>query len=234
MDAYDPSRAPNRRDLLLAACAGAAWTPAGADGEWRYHPVAFGRWGRSQTPGGGEIFVYDVNGDKLNDVVTSLNGHGWGLAWYEQTRPSTLRDTQEGRDAAGAISFVRHMIMDNYSTANAGGVTFSEPHALIAGDVNGDGLADIITGKRYWSHLENYNGPDPYGPAVVVIYRTVRDKAAPGGARFVPEIVHNRSGVGSSFEVMDINKDGVPDISSAGAYGAFVFLSKPAGRGAGK
>ena len=55
----------------------------------------------------------------------------------------------------------------------------------------------------------------------------MRDKAAPGGARFVPEVVHNRSGVGSSFEVMELNKDGVPDISTAGAYGAVVFLSRP-------
>jgi hypothetical protein len=92
--------------------------------------------------------------------------------------------------------------------------------------MNGDGLTDMITGKRYWGHLENYNGPDPYGPGVVYIYRTVRDANAPGGARFEPELVHNRSGVGSSFEVMDLNNDNVPDIATAGAYGAHVFLSK--------
>jgi hypothetical protein len=34
------------------------------------------------------------------------------------------------------------------------------------------------------------------------------------------------SGVGSAFEVMDLNKDGVPDIATSGAYGTFVFLSK--------
>jgi len=56
------------------------------------------------------------------------------------------------------------------------------------------------------------------------------DAPAPGGARFVPELVHNRSGIGSSFELMDINKDGTPDIATAGAYGAYVFLSKPTAR----
>ena len=61
--------------------------------------------------------VYDVNGDGLNDVVTSLNAHGFGLAWFEQKR-----------DASGNISFVRHMISDDYSAKNAGDVTFSEPH----------------------------------------------------------------------------------------------------------
>jgi hypothetical protein len=61
--------------------------------------------------------VYDVNGDGLNDVVTVLQVHGYGLAWFEQKR-----------DAAGQISFVQHMIMDDFSTKNAGGVTFSEAH----------------------------------------------------------------------------------------------------------
>jgi hypothetical protein len=36
---------------------------------WKYHPAPFGR-------GGAEIVVYDVNGDGLNDVVTSLQAHG--------------------------------------------------------------------------------------------------------------------------------------------------------------
>ena len=50
------------------------------------------------------------------------------------------------------------------------------------------------------------------------------------GARFEPELIHNRSGVGSSIEVIDLNKDGVPDIATAGAYGTYVFLSKPGAR----
>ena len=46
--------------------------------------------------------IYDVNGDKLNDVVTALEGHGFGLAWHEQKR-----------DASGKITFVQHTIMDS-------------------------------------------------------------------------------------------------------------------------
>ena len=48
------------------------------------------------SEGGAEMSVYDVNGDGLNDVVTSLQAHGFGLAWFEQKR-----------DGAGNISFVR-------------------------------------------------------------------------------------------------------------------------------
>jgi hypothetical protein len=55
----------------------------------------------------------------------------------------------------------------------------------------------------------------------------VRNPKAPGGAEFVPELVHNHSGVGSTVAVGDLNKDGKPDIATAGAFGTFVFLSKP-------
>ena len=72
--------------------------------------------------------------------------------------------------------------------------------------------------------LENYNGPDPCGPAVVYIYlpsaiRRRRRRALRA------ELVHNRSGIGSAFEVMDFNKDGRPDIVVAGAYGTHAFLA---------
>ena len=34
------------------------------------------------APGGGEMAVYDANGDGLNDVVTTLEAHGFGLDRY--------------------------------------------------------------------------------------------------------------------------------------------------------
>ncbi|HXJ41624.1 MAG TPA: FG-GAP-like repeat-containing protein, partial [Bryobacteraceae bacterium] len=130
-------------------------------GLWIYHPEAFGRWARS-LPGGGEMAVYDVNGDGLMDVVTGLEAHGLGLAWFEQKR-----------DAAGKISFVQHMIMDDFTTKNAGAVTFSELHGSIAADIDGDGIPDFIVGKRYWAHGDTHSDPDAYGPPVIYLYRTV-------------------------------------------------------------
>ena len=50
---------------------------------------------------------------------------------------------------------------------------------------------------------------------MLYVYKTVRDAKAPGGARFEPELVHNKSGVGSSFDIADLNKDGKPDIVTA-------------------
>jgi len=195
------------------------WENPGPGGKepWTYHSQTFGRWARS-GPGGALMAVYDVNGDGLNDVVASLGGHDFGLAWYEQKR-----------DAAGKISFVEHIIMKDYSTAktNAGGVTFSQIHGLAFADIDGDGVPDIIAGKRYWSHLDNYHDPDPYGPPVLYWYRTVRNPKAPGGAEFVPELIHNRSGAGSEIVTADLKGDGAVDIITATDRGVFIFWGKP-------
>lgn len=180
---------------------------------WTFHPVTFGNLAVFGQ-GGGEIGVYDVNGDKLTDVVTG-SAHNWGLNWFAQKRA-----------ADGTATFEQHMIAQDFSTENAGGVVFSESHAARFEDMDGDKIPDFVTGKRMWSELENYTAQDPYGPPVLYIYRTVRDAKAPGGARFVPELVHNRSGVGSSFDVVDLNKDGRLDIVTATGFGTFVFYGK--------
>jgi hypothetical protein len=184
---------------------------------WKYHPVAFGQWGRTSA-GGSQIGVYDVNGDGLNDVVTVMQAHGWGLAWFEQKRSST-----------GEISFVKHVIMGRTPQESAGGVVFTEPHGSTIADIDGDGIPDFIVGKRLWSHLDDYYDPDPYGPAVLYVYRTVRDKSAPGGARFVPELIHNRSGVGSDVLAVDLNGDGAIDIVTSTRSGTYIFWGTPKG-----
>jgi hypothetical protein len=182
---------------------------------WRYHPEAFGRWGRIGE-GGATIGVYDINGDGLNDVVTSLEAHGWGLAWFEQKRA-----------ADGTISFFKHMVMDDYNATNAGGVTFSELHGSTVADVDGDGIPDFIVGKRVWSHNDDHFDPDVYGPAVLYWYRTVRDPKAPGGARLVPELIDNSSGAGSDVLALDLNGDGAMDIVTATKRGAYIYWGKP-------
>ncbi|HWC99913.1 MAG TPA: FG-GAP-like repeat-containing protein [Candidatus Sulfopaludibacter sp.] len=183
--------------------------PKGSTQEpWLFHPVNFGS-------GGAEMGIYDVNGDGLADVVTSLQAHGWGLAWFEQKR-----------DKEGKITFVQHNIMGDFSTKNAGDVTFSEPHASIFADLDGDGIPDFIVGKRSYSHLESYTDPDPYGPSVLYWYRTVRNPKAEGGAEFVPELIHNRSGVGSHFAAVDLNHDGAVDIITSTNRGTFIFWNK--------
>lgn len=180
---------------------------------WTYHAEKFGRWPRAgASPGGAEMRVFDVNGDGLNDVVTSLEAHGWGLAWFEQTR-----------SASGGASWTQHIIMDDHTADNPGGVTFSELHALTTADIDGDGIEDIITGKRLFAHLDTYTDPGSQNDALLYAFRTVRNPEAPGGAEFVPELIHNRSGVGSQLQTADLNGDGAIDILTATDRGTFIF-----------
>ena len=65
-----------------------------------FHPFRFGE---PDDQGGAQIYVYDIDGDGDNDVVTSLNAHFWGPAWFEQV------------GAAGGITFGKHMIMGDRS-----------------------------------------------------------------------------------------------------------------------
>ena len=186
------------------------------DKTWKYHPVAFGRYkNRASNIGGAVMAVYDANGDGLNDVVSNLNVHGFGLAWFEQKK-----------DAAGNITFERHMINDDYSQKSAGNVTFSQGHASTFADIDKDGIMDYVVGKRAFTHLDNLNDPDAYGPPVLYWYRTVRNKNAPGGAEFVPELIHNRSGAGSQITAIDLNKDGAVDLITSTNRGTFIFWNK--------
>jgi hypothetical protein len=85
-------------------------------------------------------------------------------------------------------------------------------------------LLDMITGKRHHSHFQ-YADPDNWGMPVVYVYKVRRNPKAAGGAEFVPELVHNRSGVGSHIATGDLNKDGTADIVTSGASGTFIFCN---------
>jgi hypothetical protein len=181
--------------------------PRGQAGDWPFHPFKFGE------KGGAQIYLTDVNGDGLPDVITAIDAHGWGLAWFEQVRSPD-----------GAITFKKHMIMGDHADEAKYGAAFTQPHALALADLDGDGLPDIVTGKRYWAH-----GPkgdiEPMADPVVYWFQLVRE---PGKEpRFVPHKIDDHSGVGVQIAVTDVNGDGRPDILTASKFGLFLFINHP-------
>jgi hypothetical protein len=157
------------------------------------------------------MYAYDVNGDGLNDIITGLAAHGFGLAWYEQYR--------EGSE----IKFREHIIMNKEPDDNKYGLKFSELHAIDLVDMDGDGLKDIVTGKRFWSHGRT-GDPDRNNAAVVYWFKLVRESG--GGVNWVPHLIDNDSGVGTQVIAGDINGDGLPDIVVGNKKGAFILLQQ--------
>lgn len=181
--------------------------PAGGTTPWRAHPFVF-----SADRGGAQMYALDVNGDGRNDIITAKNAHGWGLSWFEQIKV-----------ADGGVGFTEHRLMGDRSEEAKFGVAFSQPHALCLADLDGDGLQDIIVGKRRWAHGPN-GDVEPMGTPVNYWFQARRD--AQGGASFVPRLIDDASATGTQMVATDLNGDGVPDVLTASKLGVLVFLTR--------
>ncbi|MDB6079447.1 MAG: repeat-containing protein [Akkermansiaceae bacterium] len=176
--------------------------PAKITDPWSYHPYAFAK------AGGAQMLVFDVDGDGDADIVTSLNGHGYGLAWFEN------RFNQDGK-----VDFIRHEILsEDGAQKGPGGLQVSELHAMEAGDLDGDGRVDFVTGKRYWAH--NGNDPGASDPALTVIFLNKKDGDS---VRWEPHVLDENFGVGCQIAVGDVTGDGKPDIAIGCKKGVVVF-----------
>jgi hypothetical protein len=214
---YGDVNGDGRADILEAN----GWweQPASLAGDpvWRLHKQPFNLGGSQKyVYGGSQMYTYDVNGDGLPDVITVIAAHNYGLVWYEQ-----LKD----RDAQGDIQFKQHFIINRTPSENKYGVAFSEMHAVALADVDGSGLEDIITGKRFWAHgRDGGHGFDdePNAPAVLYWFKLVRN--ADKSVEFVPHLIDTNSGIGTQVVVGDVNGDGLPDVIVSNKKGTFVFL----------
>jgi hypothetical protein len=143
-----------------------------------------------------QMQVYDVNGDGLNDVLTS-SAHKIGIWWHEQLPGG---------------KFITHPI----------DASFSQSHSLELVDINGDGLKDLVSGKRFWAHGPS-GDINPNDPAVVVWFELQRKGKA---VSWVKREIDDDSGVGTQFTTADLNHDQRPDIITSNKKGVHVFIQQ--------
>jgi putative membrane-bound dehydrogenase-like protein len=187
--------------------------------------------------GGAQMFAYDFDGNGTNDVFTSLAAHRYGVAVFlqnKQTRGisldviSQVRVSPDGKEIPEAPkdvsgpNWTRVMLASEQPQDNDYGIVFSQPHAAFLADIDGDGVQDIVTGKRYWAH--NGHDPDERGHRVIYWYQTKRD--GKGGVDFVPHLIDSNTGVGVDVQVGDVNGDKLPDIVVGNKAGVFILTQE--------
>ena len=149
-----------------------------------------------------DMFAYDMDGDGKADVI-STSAHKFGIWWHKQR-------------AAGVGAEPAFQKMDLFPKL------VSETHAAHFKDIDGDGRPDLITGKRWWSHGKAEPGSD--GPAAIYWFKNT--KGADGIVKFTPMLIDDDSGIGTQFEVADINGDGLLDVITSNKKGVRVIVQQ--------
>ena len=138
-----------------------------------------------------------------------------------QLRRCSLQN--KGPDDGSAAHWKKIILAGEHPTDSEYGIVVSQPHAMHLADINGDGIKDLVTGKRYWAH--NGHGPDEHTPLALYWYETRRIN---GKAEFIPHLVDADKGVGvgTDVQVGDLNGDKLPDILVANKAGVFVMFQE--------
>ncbi len=174
-----------------------AWYEAPADprgGRWTEHPLALGGPNEGEAADTPQIWVYDVDGDGLNDIVTGA-AHAYGLFWYRREK---------------GASFGRRVIDKSWS----------QVHSMTLADLDGDGDQDIVCGKRFYAH----NGGDPGGNDPLGLYWYELDRGRGVRWRKHVISYGEGVGAGLNIPVVDLDGDGDLDIVVTGKWGGPVYF----------
>jgi len=139
-----------------------------------------------------QIHVQDFDGDGDGDVLTS-SPHAYGIWWHEQVSPDKWQTHEIDK-------------------------SFSQTHSVCVADLNGDGLPDFVTGKRWWAHAAGDPGVDE--PAVICWFELTRSNGRP---EWIKHQFDHDSGVGTQFEIADVNGDQLLDVITSNKKGVFYF-----------
>jgi hypothetical protein len=120
-----------RLDIIAAAKDGVLWyEPTSEEGVFKKHVI--------NDHDAGNVFVTDLDGDGVNEVVSLEAWHGNGLVWYKAPDD----DLRSGK-------WTRYVIDE----------TFDSAHAVCCADMNNDGKIEIIAGFRGTGTSLNYYEP---------------------------------------------------------------------------
>ena len=149
----------------------------------------------------GFLYVWDVDEDGANDIVTT-HAHDYGIVWLRQIT-----------EHAGARTWERQLIDDAWSQA----------HAMTLVDLTGDGRPELLTGKRFYAH----NGHDPGGrePLGLYWYERIENEM---GWHWVRHVIDygGRAGGGMQIPAVDLDGDGDLDFVVGGKGGVFLFENR--------
>lgn len=172
------------------------------EGPWAFHKHVLKGNGEGNPETAADIFVDDLDGDGDNDILMSA-AHHIGVWWFENVGGSP------------DPKFKQHVIDD----------TYSQTHALHYQDINGDGVKDLITGKRFFAHGSK-GDPDPLGEVVMYWYEVKKTAGQPPQFTKHKIAAGTDTGIGTQFFVGDFDGDKRLDIVLSNKKGTNVLLQR--------